>query len=793
MNNTTKKSLIRFYAETVIRYKYIIILLTVGLCVLLGQGQSRIGFSSDYHYYFGETTPKIEAMEELDAAYANSDNIYFALTPKEGATVFSKEILTAVETLTEKSWLMPYVTRVDSLTNFQHSTAEGEDQVSVADLVKSAEALTSDQLVRVESVALKEPFLVNRIVSDDGRHTGVNIVLKLPGESPMETPTAVGAAREIVKEIEAQYPVEVRLTGVHALNNAFGEIGLSGMQAMMPVMYALMSAMLFVLFRSLLQVAMTVVIVHLSTISAMGLVGWIGIPLTAPSSITPIIILTLAVADSVHIIKSFIIAVRSGMSKEAAVIDSLRVNFKPVFLTTATTLIGFLALNFADAPPYHDLGNITAMGVAIAFVLAITLLPAMLVILPNWIKKQQKTQQIASSLWHRMAEFVVTKRFAIVAFFILLTVGLSIPIPKLILDDRWVEYFSKETTFRNHADFVQDNLTGLYTVEFNLKSKGPNEISDPEYLRTVEKFSEFYRSQVNVYNVSTITDIFKRLNKSMHDDKESYYRLPESKPLAAQYLLLYELSLPYGLDLTNQISMDKSSTKFVVTFKDVSTAQLREAAKIGENWLRQHAPGYMQTIGSGATVIFAYQSDINIKGMVFGTTLSLFLISLIIFIAMRSVLYGVFSVLTNVLPFIMTFGVWTLLRGSAGMEVSVVVSATLGVIVDNCVHFMTKYIHARKDKELTPKNSIIYAYENVGGALVFTSVTLITGYSVLMLSDFALNSSLGILSATTVAFALLVVLVLLPAIISTFDRAPVYDLGKVKLGIGGKGQKLEES
>jgi predicted RND superfamily exporter protein len=656
------------------------------------------------------------------------------------------------------------------VVNFQHTRAEGEDNLVVEDLVQHPTVLTDVQIQQIKREATTEPFLINRMISTDGKHAGINAVLRLPGESPMETSTVVTNARELAKSIEQQYPVKVRLSGVHVMNNAFAEIGMMDTQKLMPVMYGLMILILVALFRSLIQVAMAVVVVYLSTLAAMGLVGWFGILLTAPSSIAPTIILTLAVTDSVHIIKSYVHAIGSGKSKPEAVRESLQLNYKPVFLTSITTVFGFLALNFADAPPYHDLGNITAMGVTIAYVLSITLLPAMLLILPSRLPAgDKKIQNQSDNGWSKLALFTVKRRNFIIAGFMLSALVLSIPIPGLVLDDRWVEYFSTDTAFRNDADFVQQNLTGMYTVEFNLKSRGPNEISDLEYLNTVSSFADFYRNHEKVYNVSTVTDTLKRLNKSLNNDKDEFYRLPDSKVLAAQYLLLYELSLPYGLDLTNQLSMDKSSTKFVVTFRDVSTAELRTLAKQGEEWLKKYAPPYMHTIGSGATVIFAHQSDINIQGMVSGTTLALALISLTIYIALRSFFYGTISVLINVLPFVMTFGAWTLLMGTAGMEVSIVVSATLGVIVDNCVHFLTKYIHARNEKGLSLEEAILFTFENVGGALVFSSITLITGFCVLMLSDFALNRALGILSALTVGFALTVILVLLPAVLSRFE------------------------
>ncbi|MGA4604198.1 efflux RND transporter permease subunit [Pseudoalteromonas maricaloris] len=766
----SQPSKMKRFTELLIRFRYVVTLIVVAICIATSLGQSRVGFSSDYRYYFGSPSPVIAAMDELESDYALSDSIYISISPKSGGTVFDKAVLSAVLHATEEAWKVPYATRVDSLSNYQNTVAN-DDDLTVAHLFKSESELIGSNIDYIRQVALAEPMLENRIVSQNGEHTGVNVVLTLPGKSPMETSEAVSAVRELAQELEAQYPVEVRLSGVHMLNHAFAEIGMQDIVNIMPVMYMVMLAILLVLFRSVLQVLMTVAIVHLSTITTMGIVGWLGIPLTAPSSIAPTIILTLAVADSVHIIMSFVIAKRRGVSNAEAIKESMSVNFLPILLTSLTTIIGFVALNFADAPPYHDLGNITAIGVFIAFVLSITLLPCLLYILPNWIKQKEQDTKFSDKIWAKLSHFIESKYKTVIIIFSALTIAFIIPIPNLKLDDRWVEYFSDKTQFRNDADFVQKNVTGLYSIEFNLQSLGSQGISDAEYLNTLDDFAKYYRSFDNVYNVSVLTDTMKRLNKNLHGDDPSFYRIPENKELAAQYLLLYEMSLPYGLDLTNQINMDKSSSKVVITMKDVSTNELREAAAKGEAWLKNNAPAYMHAIGSGATVIFAHQSDVNIQGMVTGTLLSLIMICIVVFIAMRNIKYGLISVLPNVLPAIFAFGAWTLLRGQAGMEVSIVVSATLGVIVDNCVHFMIKYLRGKEQFNLAPADAIKYAYQNVGNALLFTSVTLIAGYTVLTMSSFSLNSSLGLMSALTVVAALLVINILLPAIILFVDRA----------------------
>ena len=161
-------------------------------------------------------------------------------------------------------------------------------------------------------------------------------------------------------------------------------------------------------------------------------------------------------------------------------------------------------------------------------------------------------------------------------------------IPKIELNDQFVEYFDESLEFRQSAEFALENLTGIYRAEWSIPSGNPNGITDPDYLNKLEAFVEFLNNQDDVVHVSSVTNIFKRLNKNMNQDDPEYYKLPESKNLAAQYLLLYEMSLPLGLDLTNQINVDKSATKVVATLKNITTRDLSKLDDITSKWLNDN-------------------------------------------------------------------------------------------------------------------------------------------------------------------------------------------------------------
>ena len=324
--------------------------------------------------------------------------------------------------------------------------------------------------------------------------------------------------------------------------------------------------------------------------------------------------------------------------------------------------------------------------------------------------------------------------------------------------------------FRQDSDFAAERLSGLYQIDFSLSSGESGGISEPSYLETVDRFAQWYREQSGVVHVAPISDTFRRLNKNMHGDDPDYYTLPPERDLAAQYLLLYEMSLPYGLDLNNQINIDKSATRFSVTLENITSQELISLVEAGEAWLGENAPASMAARGVGPSVMFSYISARNIRSMLTGTLVAVGLIGVTMMLMLRSLRYGTVSFVPNLLPALMAFGLWGLLVGEINLGLSIVSGMCLGIIVDDTVHFLSKYLRARREQHLDAESAVRYAFSTVGAALVVTSVVLAAGFMILSQSSFGFNGGMGKLSTIIIVLALAADLLLLPPLLMFLDR-----------------------
>jgi predicted RND superfamily exporter protein len=758
--------MVKSYAEWVLRWRYFVLLACVVVVGVAASGVPSLAFKTDYRVFFSKDNPQLQAFEQLQNTYTKTDNVLFVLAPKD-SRVFTPATLEAVRWLTEQSWQTPYSLRVDSLTNYQHTRAEGDDLI-VADLVENPATLTQEQLQDIHDIAVNEPLLLHRLISPDARVTGVNITIQLPDQgSGKEVPEITAYARDLVRQVKEQHPdIDVYLTGMVIMNNTFPEVSLGDMRTLIPIMFAIVLLTLMLLLRSLPAMLGTFIVIVFSILTAMGLAGWMGIPMTPPSASSPTIILTLAVADCVHVLVTFLHGMRKGMDRQAAIVESLRINIQPIFLTSLTTIIGFMSMNFSDAPPFRDLGNIVAMGVGAAFIYSVTFLPALMSVLP--VRVNTATAKSTRTV-DKFANFVVARHNALFWGMGIVVIVFVSFIPRNELNDEFVKYFDKTIDFRNATEFATENLTGIYTIDYSLGNGISGGINEPGFLGAVDAFANWYRQQERVLHVNTLTDTMRRLNKSMHADDPDWYRLPEQRELAAQYLLLYEMSLPYGLDLNNQIDINKSATRLTVTLENVSSNELLAIKKKAEDWLLENTP-QLQSSGASPSVMFAYIGQRNIRSMITGTSIALVLISLILIFALRSLKIGLISLLPNLAPAAMGFGLWGLLNGQVGLGLSIVMGLTLGIVVDDTVHFLSKYLRARREQGLDAGDAVRYAFHTVGIALLVTTVVLIAGFLVLTQSGFKLNSDMGLLTAVTIALALVADFLLLPALLIKADR-----------------------
>lgn len=742
-----------------------VLLLTTLLLVAAIIGGKNLYFRGDYNIFFDGTNPQLQAFEEIQATFNKTDNVAFVVAPKDN-NVFTPETLTMIQAFTHDAWQIPYSSRVDSLANYQHTEAF-EDDLLVEDLLYSEYQHTAKRINKVRDIAVNEPVLKQSVVSERGDVTVINVTLQIPKiDETSELLEVVNFSNDLVAKYQIAYPnIEFHTAGIVALNNAFMESAQQDSSTLVPAMLLVILLFLTIMLRSLLSVIATLLVIIGSVAATMGLSGWAGMFLSTATVNIPTLVLTLAVADCVHVIATMRHEMLQGKGKQEAIAHSIWVNFMPILITSVTTAIGFLMMNMSDSPVLRDFGNLAALGVMIACILSFTLLPALLKVLPIRVKIQAEKK---SNYMDRLGDFVVAKRKALLPISALVIAISASLLPLNQINDDSVKYFDTSNSFRQAADFMEERISGMTNIAIAIKTGESQGIADPTFLTVLGEFTNWLRDQPETDHVASLSDVYKRLNQNMHGDDPSYYQLPSNRELAAQYLLMYEMSLPYGLDLNNQINIDKSSVRMMLTTQNLGSKELVDIEQRIHLWFADNAPQY-QIQASSPSLMFAHIGEANMASMLATLPITLILISGLMIFALRSFKLGLISIVPNMAPAVIGFGIWALYSGEINLGLSVVVTLTLGIVVDDAVHFLSKYQRARKEGN-NAEQAVRYAFHTVGRALVITTIVLVAGFAILGLSSFRLNADMGQLSALVIFLALVVDFIFLPTLLMLFDK-----------------------
>ena len=742
------------------------------VCVLaVAVGSVRLSFDPRYSTFFAADDPQLVAFEHLREVFGPSDAVSFVVEAPQG-DVFSATSLELLEVLTARAWHLPFAQRVESLTNYSHSSVdcapddpETCDLVTIAPLVDAADALDAADRASVRAIALAAPELAGRLVDAVGERAAVVVTVRPHGD-PMATNQAiVEAARALAAELERAHPgARGHVGGIVAMNHAFGESSLADSMVLLPIMFGLMVVGLAWLLGAAHRALALSTIVLCSLMAALGAAGWLGMGLTTPAAIAPIVIATIAVAQGVHVVFGAYGA-EDAADHAGRLARSLEENTMPVALTTLTTVLGFLSLNFSAVPPFRDLGNLVALGVLAAGALTLTLLPALLLRLPN----RGRPPRVPRAALAAFADFALAHRARLrIGAVIVLLVALP-GLGRLQVNDDFVAYFDEALPFRTAAELTDRHLGGMYELEQQLIATGGS-IHEPAFLASLDAYTAWLRAQPETGHVLAWTDTLRRIDGAVQGGG-GLGELPASADLAAQYTLLFELSLPLGLDLTNVLAPDYGSLRQVVMLRDVDSRAVLDFERRAMAWLEANAPHIAERHG-GINLMFAHISERNVEAMFEGNLLAVLLIAGVLAIALRSLLLAGASLVTNLVPVAAAFALWGWLVGDLGLALSTTFGMTLGIVVDDTVHLLARYRRRRSDGA-NAQQAMHDAMTEVGPALVVTTIVLSVGFAVLATSTFAINGLLAQVTLLTVVLALAFDLLALPALLVWRGSPPV--------------------
>jgi len=757
---------VNYLAETIIRYRPLCIIISLLILAGLAQGLSKINFNPDINVFFPENDTLTTSHLSIEDTYSSMDNAVIGIGVKEG-TVFTNEVLSLIEDLTEKAWKTPHSLRVDSLSNYSYVSADGDD-LYIEPFLEGSSTYDLKTLKEKELIIEEEELAYGAIISKDKKTSLINIVFDPPRKDiEAEYQESLNYVLSFLEEARKNHPeVDLIISGIVYMEYQSPMLLKAQMPKLMPTAILVILLTLFLLLRSLVAVAGSFLVILMSVVSAMGSIGFMSGDIAQPFIMVPILIATLAVADCVHLFTLYFQNLDSSKKSKEAMLESLKLNLQPLFLTSLTTAIGFLSLNLAPVEPLRGIGNGVAVGVFLAFIFTVLLLAP---IVSYFNVKQSKNINFQKNIARKLGRFSIKnyKRLLVIVPVISCFLMAFIPLNKT--NDNPLEFYSERyTTSAADSKWISQRIGGTFPVSYELNSQGI--VSDPEFLREVDKFSEWLASNKEVLHVSSLSKIMKNLNKTLHGKQEEWNIIPTEPDLSAQYLFFYEMSLPYGLDLTNSISQNKESIKLVASLKELGSLEYREFAKRVENYASQNMPEDMVSIGTGTRPIFAFMSNMLITQLIYALGIGIVLITATIILFFRSLRYGMLTSVTNLLPIGVAFGIWAIVSGEISMLVGIGMGTTLGIIVDFTVHFLSKYLHARRQKNLSAEEAVEYAFETVGFALIITSFSLILGFLVLLQAFFIPIHGFVLFSSIAFLSALIIDLLLFPALLITWDK-----------------------
>ena len=757
---------VNYLAETIIRYRPLCIIISLLILAGLSQGLSKLNFNPDINVFFPENDTLTTSHLSIEDTYSSMDNAVIGIGVKEG-TVFTNEVLSLIEDLTERAWKTPHSLRVDSLSNYSYVSADGDD-LYIEPFLEGSSTYDLKTLKEKELIIEEEELAYGAIISKDKKTSLINIVFDPPRKDiEAEYQESLNYVLGFLEEARKNHPeVDLIISGIVYMEYQSPMLLKAQMPKLMPTAILVILLTLFLLLRSLVAVAGSFLVILMSVVSAMGSIGFMSGDIAQPFIMVPILIATLAVADCVHLFTLYFQNLDSSRKSKEAMLESLKLNLQPLFLTSLTTAIGFLSLNLAPVEPLRGIGNGVAVGVFLAFIFTVLLLAP---IVSYFNVKQSKNINFQKNIARKLGRFSIKnyKRLLVIVPVISCFLMAFIPLNKT--NDNPLEFYSERyTTSAADSKWISQRIGGTFPVSYELNSQGI--VSDPEFLREVDKFSEWLASNKEVLHVSSLSKIMKNLNKTLHGKQEEWNIIPTEPDLSAQYLFFYEMSLPYGLDLTNSISQNKESIKLVASLKELGSLEYREFAKRVENYASQNMPEDMVSIGTGTRPIFAFMSNMLITQLTYALGIGIVLITATIILFFRSLRYGMLTSVTNLLPIGVAFGIWAIVSGEISMLVGIGMGTTLGIIVDFTVHFLSKYLHARRQKNLSAEEAVEYAFETVGFALIITSFSLILGFLVLLQAFFIPIHGFVLFSSIAFLSALIIDLLLFPALLITWDK-----------------------
>lgn len=857
-------------------YRYIIVIVSLLGTIFMGFGATKFELDTSIDSWLSQDDPAVRALDDFRQQFGSDDGLFLVYHAKDG-NVFSVQSLSAIQALTNdlENWVnlnpvdlgidaetmrnMVHVLRVQSLANtrYQLSTT---DSLESLELIPEGVEITAEIAAEVSRIAHDQPMLKLLMFSENNEYGALVISTDfgaVPVQSGLDEVSLDFGADDLDLSLDS-FVVEVDDTAITAeidfeeilpstymgfmngLKAIYGQaeysaafefypIGTAGMvdiamESMIQsgflglIALFIIILLLYTLFQTGSAVMWPVTAVVSSCIWLFGGMAWLGISSSSLISLSVMLVLAVGIADCVHVMSEYLLFKREGMNHEAAIEKSFEKTGVPILLTTITTMAGMLAIAFGGVGQFVTFGITSAIGVALAFVFTVTVLPALLefwhphsdrkptkqswrramyiiffpISLIRWVSGKIGLSWLLSAVWlqpllDKVPDFSFRWRYAIIAVFTAIFLVCGYGSTKVKIDSNLVELFKDGNPVRVAYEIVDEHMAGTGSMEVMLDYNASDAMSDPAVLQSISDLQDVLESKYGKYVVRTnsLADLVKDTNKIMNGNDPAAYVIPQDKLAVSQLLYLFNSSNPK--DRRSLVSDDFSRSHITIQLRNAGSHEyaiffdgIQSDIDDVLGVVRGSYPE-METSVTGSFAMMMRMSDVISKSQFRSLTLAIVIISVILTLSLGSLSGGMLAIVPNMLPAIMAFGLMGLLGIPLDTDTLMIAPLIIGIAVDDTIHFVTHYRMAMANK-MKPAAALIQTVREVGQAVTFTSMVLGLAFFMLSFSDYLGLAKVGIFGSLAIFLALLCDLLFLPALIYVF---------KPSFGVKFKDEQLE--
>jgi hypothetical protein len=739
------------FAIGVLKHKVIVLIFILAVVAAFVSRIPKMHFITSFESFFVEDDAEIVTYNQFKEEFGNDKTIYALVEPKQGP-MFTLENMAILQKLTaDLEDSIPYLDEVTSVANAEF--IEGRDNTLLVHDLMEDFPQTQEALMAVKQKLLDRPIYRDSIISPDGEKTGILIKLLLPEGNPDYEKEVAQAVRSVFSKPEYQ-ALDYHEVGAVLFDTEFqGNVKKETMKFFRLSVLVIM-VLLFLFVRRFYAVYVPLLVVFASVGMTFGLLAMTTAMKVTCTIILPLIV-TIGVCDSIYIISIFKKRLATAPSREAAIVQAMKRCGLPCLVTTVTTIMGFLALSCVPIIPVREAGLFCAFGTAMCFIMSITLGIVLLSFGKTAPERVEKERSAVNDIYTRLmlgvARFNIRHQNKVLIVAVLVVAGCIAAASTIVIENNFLDYMGDDFEVKQEIRYVDATMCGSSTLELVFDTGEADGIKSPDVLREIEKVQQFAAGDPLVMTTSSVVDVIKTINQTLHNEDPGYYRIPGTLDEVAQYLLLYESS--GGERLERVITFNYAKARLVLRTQHLGTSQALALYTRIQDYVSANVKESTVVI-TGANALKVKVIDYILQAQITSVILAFAMISVMMVIVFGSLRNGLIAMLPNIFPIVFILGFIGATGRTLGMMNAMISAVVIGIAVDDTIHFFSHYRESRRHAK-DAESALLNALEGVGRPMFFTTVALTLGFSVVMLSSMINVAEFGVLISLAVLISLI--------------------------------------